>query len=162
MGACAICISCVDNQTVHYDHNQRLHYGHSRSFDPTVQRLAQQVQTQVFASKVLTSHSPMMLLGKNRPFLLNQICQASRITVLDRYLQESSFGDPYDSKQLRQFLWGQLSHKQRERCEHLLDCATPHERNLRVEHDLKDGLALANSMITHSCATVPAHLVKRG
>jgi len=161
MGACASCVNCVDNQTLHYGHNQRLHYGRSQSVDPTVQRLAQQVQTQMFASKVLMSHSPMMLLGKNHPLLLSQICQASRITVLDCYLQESSFGDPWGSKQLRQFLWGQLSNKQRELCEHLLHCATPHERNLRVEHDLKDGLALANSMITHSCATVPAHLVKR-
>eukprot|EP00419_Tripos_fusus_P025169 CAMPEP_0172724454 /NCGR_PEP_ID=MMETSP1074-20121228/86029_1 /TAXON_ID=2916 /ORGANISM="Ceratium fusus, Strain PA161109" /LENGTH=155 /DNA_ID=CAMNT_0013550937 /DNA_START=181 /DNA_END=648 /DNA_ORIENTATION=+ len=95
-----------------------------------------------------------MLLGRQHPLLLIQICQASRTTVLERYLQESpTDDDEWTRKELRQSLWKQLSDKQRGYCEHLLLLAAPHEKNLRVEHDLKDGLMLANSLITHSCAT---------
>merc|ERR1719362_193176 len=109
----------------------------------------------------------MMRIGKEHPFLLKRICQASRTTILDRYLQgldsdelcsdefASDGGRQGEQKRLRQFLFGQLSENQREYCMHRLDCASPDEMNLRVECHPEDGLALANSRITHSCATLP-------
>jgi len=93
--------------------------------------------------------SPMMVLGMQHPALLTQICQASRTTVLDCFLQESESASVYpENKALRQSLWGQLSDQQRVCCMHR--SAQPDENLPPVHHYLRDGLALANSLITHS------------